>query len=107
MQVPRYRARDHTVQVVTGADLREALDAKHLEPLHGRAAPASLRRARSPAVSRSKAKWGRSQILTSRSRRRAAPRCASKLSGPKAKDRTSGGCKRSAFVPERILSGEM
>src|SRR5215211_8129948 len=69
-QIPRYRARDHTVQVVTGADLGKDLDTKHLEPLHGHAAPASLRRARSPAVSRSKARWGRSQILTSRPRRR-------------------------------------
>ena len=60
----------------------------------------SLRRARSPAVSRSKARWGRSQILTSRPRLRAAPRCASKLSTPKAKGNDVGGPRQ-----ERVRAG--
>src|SRR5215212_1689624 len=106
-QVPGYRTRDHTVQVVAGTDLRETLDTQHLDLPHEGATPDCLRWARSPAVSRSKARWGRSQTLTSRPRPRAAPRCASKLSGPKAKGRTSGGRIRSPLVPERAPSGEI
>src|SRR5215210_684870 len=63
-QVFGQSARDHTVQVVARADLGEALERQHLHPPHGRATPVLLRRARSPAVSRSKARWGRSHMLT-------------------------------------------
>ena len=41
-QVAGYCVRDHTVQIVAGTDFGEALDAEHLQPLHGRAAPALL-----------------------------------------------------------------
>src|SRR5215210_4603436 len=55
-QVPCQSVRDHTGQVIAGTHFGEAFDPQHLDPPHGRAAPVLLRRAKSPAVSRSKAR---------------------------------------------------
>ena len=97
---PATASRDHTVQVVAGTDLGEALDAKHLDPLHGRATPVSLRRARSPAVSRSKARWGRSQILTSRPRRAGSPKVRLEAVYPEGEGQDVGGSDQ-----ERVRAG--
>ena len=86
--------------------LRESPRPEHLQPFHGRAAPLFLRRA-SPAVSRSKARWGRSQTLT---RGHAVGRPRGEPRSCRDRRRRAGRrvvVIRSAFVPDRTPSGEM
>src|SRR6266851_1291914 len=91
---------DELAEIVSGMDLRQALDRKKLDAIH-----TARRRARSAGSSRSRAIAGEMWISNRTPKACASRRKAASESAPKCSPIARGGWRYSALVPPRPVAG--